>query len=226
MIWLEDQKIRHYKIEDRRVLRDATGKNWVVVFKQYLKELECPYGVEIDLPAVLDWLLSIAVRWEFEEVSKSNQDLRCGIGPKNSITSTSRQLSHLSNSSALDISPTDPTFISGTKALAKILQIAPHPDPTVLLTAIKIVLQEKLSESALSKEKTNGSAAGKEYAITAKECGFNLGDPVLNEAAKTLRLLHLRELRLLQTRVNELIVAVQGITADPKTNQMLGKVGR
>ena len=49
VVWLEDQKIRHYKIEDRNVLRNKTGKDWIVVFKKYLKEMECPYRVELDL---------------------------------------------------------------------------------------------------------------------------------------------------------------------------------
>lgn len=222
VVWLEDQKIRHYKIEDRNMLRDATGKDWVVIFKHYLKAMECPYRVELDLPAVLDWLLGVAVRYEFDEVSESNPDVRRGIGQKGSTSSLSKQLSITSVCSALDIPSTDPTFISGTQALAKILQIAPHHDPTVLLTAARIVIQEKLVESAKIKEDT----VREEYTITAKECGFDLGDPVLSEAAKVLRLLHLQELRLLQTRVNELIVAVQGITANPKTNQSLGKVGR
>ena len=47
----------------------------------------------------------------------------------------------------------------------------------------------------------------------------------MNEAAKIIRLLHVTDLRELQTRINEAIVAVQAITANPKTNQSLGRVG-
>lgn len=53
-----------------------------------------------------------------------------------------------------------------------------------------------------------------------------LADATLNEAAQILRLLHIEELRELQTRINEAIVAVQAIIADPKTDHRLGKVGR
>ena len=28
IVWLEDQKIRHYKIEDRQALRNTTASNW------------------------------------------------------------------------------------------------------------------------------------------------------------------------------------------------------
>ena len=41
-----------------------------------------------------------------------------------------------------------------------------------------------------------------------------------------LRLLHIAELRELQTKVNELIASVQALVADPKTNVKLGKVGK
>lgn len=51
-------------------------------------------------------------------------------------------------------------------------------------------------------------------------------DATLNEAARILRLLHIEELRELQTRINEAIVAVQAVIADPKTDHRLGKVGR
>lgn len=51
-------------------------------------------------------------------------------------------------------------------------------------------------------------------------------DAVINEAAQILRLLHIEELRELQTKINEAIVAVQAIIADPKTDHRLGKVGR
>lgn len=228
VVWLEDQKIRHYKIEDRTPLREKNGREWVLMFKKYLTALECPYAVELDLPAVLDWLLGVAVRYEFGEVAESNPDIRQGLGREAVFASLPRQLSQ-PGKSALDIDVTDPIFISGTQALAKILKITPHPDPSVLLEAARIVIQEKLTESALE-EAASKSAAKKEevkqYTITAKECGFDLGDPVLSEAAKVLRLLHIQELRDLQTRINELIVAVQKITANPKTDQSLGQVGR
>ena len=55
-------------------------------------------------------------------------------------------------------------------------------------------------------------------------CGL-FEDYVTQEAAKILRLLHIRELRELQTLANEAIIAVQNLTANPKTDTKLGKVG-
>lgn len=224
VVWLEDQKIRHYKIEERKPLREDEGQQWVTSFRKYVKALECPYTVEVDLIAVVDWLLGVAVRYEFKEVVQSNPEIKRVVGQEAPHQGLPQQLSQ-SAKSCLDIEPSDATFISGTQALAKILKITSHPDPCVLLEAIRIVIQEKLSESALS-ESAKSTVKSKRYAITAKECGFDLGDPVLSEAAMVLRLLHIQELRDLQTHINELIVAVQAITANPKTDQSLGQVGR
>ena len=112
------------------------------------------------------------------------------------------------------------------------LKVTPHPDPAVTLASCRIVIEKRFSKQALEthKQKSGGDKLAKSqqkyFSVTAKDCGFNLGDPVLDEAAKVLRLLHIRELRNLQTSINELIVAVQTITADPKTDQTLGVVGR
>ena len=61
--------------------------------------------------------------------------------------------------------------------------------------------------------------------MKTKKCIFFISDSAVNEAAKIIRLLHVTDLRELQTRINEAIVAVQAITANPKTDQSLGRVG-
>ena len=61
VVWLEDQKIRHYKIEDRAALRDICAGNWDVALKQYLADLG--YSGATDQKAVItDWLLGYAGR--------------------------------------------------------------------------------------------------------------------------------------------------------------------
>jgi len=58
------------------------------------------------------------------------------------------------------------------------------------------------------------------------ELGFQTSDFATGEAAKILRLLHIKELRELQSFANEAIVAVQALTANPKTDTKLGKIGQ
>jgi hypothetical protein len=50
-------------------------------------------------------------------------------------------------------------------------------------------------------------------------------DGAVDAAARVLRMLYIRDLRGLQSAVDEAIVAVQELTADPKTDSALGKVG-
>ena len=228
VVWLEDQKIRHYKIEQRSDLRNKTGDKWKSTFRKFLADLECPHDLEGHQHAAVDWLLGVAVRYDFGDAAHKHPQLRCGLD----YTETQKRPSLPEQKSALDIDPSNETFVSGVQALAKIVQVTIHQDPSVLLEAIRIVIEERLFETETAEEAVKSKdVSGKEkksrkqYSITAKDCGFDLGDPVLNEAAKVLRLLHLQELRYLQTNINELIVAVQSITADPKTDQSLGRVG-
>lgn len=47
----------------------------------------------------------------------------------------------------------------------------------------------------------------------------------IDAAVRALRLIHVENLREVQTKINETIVAVQELTADPRTDKKLGKVG-
>ena len=55
---------------------------------------------------------------------------------------------------------------------------------------------------------------------------FVYPDSAVREAAKIIRLLQIHQLRELQTKINQSIVTVQMLSANPKTDQSLGKVGR
>jgi RLL motif-containing protein 1 len=69
VVWLEDQKIRHYKIEDRKALRDISSSDWSKTFKQYTDDLACP--IRSDNPGeMLEWLLAFAVRLEYADNGK------------------------------------------------------------------------------------------------------------------------------------------------------------
>lgn len=65
---------------------------------------------------------------------------------------------------------------------------------------------------------------GKPYPIFDGQ-GMNQKDDDVEQAARILRLLQIHGLRNLQTMINETIVQTQDITANPKTDTKLGKVG-
>ncbi|KAG8212679.1 hypothetical protein J437_LFUL019553, partial [Ladona fulva] len=71
--WLEDQKIRHYKIEDRQNLRNITSLDWPKHFKQYYTDLAAP---DYKRPEEqIDWLLAFAVRLEYADNVDKFKDL-------------------------------------------------------------------------------------------------------------------------------------------------------
>lgn len=56
--------------------------------------------------------------------------------------------------------------------------------------------------------------------------GFETGDKVVDKTAKIMRALHVRPLRQVQDDINHIVADMQALTANPKTNSKLGKVGR
>ncbi|XP_032362083.1 RNA transcription, translation and transport factor protein [Etheostoma spectabile] len=215
IVWLEDQKIRHYKIEDRGNLRNIPSSDWPKAYQKYLQDLNCPFGVE-EKQEALDWLLGLSVRYEYGDNVAKYKDCKPLAAPGNSEEKAGDPLLNLDSSS--------PDFKAGVTALANILKIQRHDDYLVMLKAIRILIQERLSPEAISK--ASQSTEGIPVALDKHVLGFDTGDATLNEAAQILRLLHIEELRELQTKINEAIVAVQAIIADPKTDHRLGKVGR
>ncbi|KAG8449224.1 hypothetical protein GDO86_016044 [Hymenochirus boettgeri] len=212
IVWLEDQKIRHYKIEERGNLRNIHSSEWPTQYEKYLSDVNCPFIVQ-DRQESIDWLLGLAVRLEYGDNAAKYQNAK----PLN--TEVAKSTEPLIN---LDVA--NPDFKAGVLALANLLQIQRHDDYLVMLKAIRILVQERLTPEAVAK--SNSSKEGLPVALDKHILGFDTGDAVLNDAARILRLLHIEELRELQTKINEAIVAVQAIIADPKTDHRLGKVGR
>lgn len=212
IVWLEDQKIRHYKIEDRGNLRNIPSSDWPNAYQKYLQDVNCPFEVQ-ERKESLDWLLGLAVRYEYGD----NVDKYKNCEP---LAANSEK----SADPLINLDSSSPDFKAGVMALANILKIQRHDDYLVMLKAIRILIQERLSPEAITKASQNKE--GIPVTLDKHVLGFDTGDATLNEAAQILRLLHIEELRELQTKINEAIVAVQAIIADPKTDHRLGKVGR
>jgi hypothetical protein len=56
--------------------------------------------------------------------------------------------------------------------------------------------------------------------------GFATGDDEIDLVSRVVRLSHLKDLRNLQTEVDDVLTSVQELTANPKTNVASGKVGK
>lgn len=65
ILWLEEQKIRHYKIEDRALLRETESTEWDKGYKKYMKDLACPINNKRN--EEIEWLLTYAIRLEYTD---------------------------------------------------------------------------------------------------------------------------------------------------------------
>lgn len=120
-------------------------------------------------------------------------------------------------------------FKQGVEELADYLKVPLHPNHLITLAAISKVIQRKYSGEGILQEKQTkeqSKLSGVTVHLNDTNLGFTTGDKILDKAAKVLRLLHINDVRQLQTVINRVIVEVQEITANPKTDTSLGQTGR
>lgn len=221
VVWLEDQKIRHYSVEDREQLRQINSPNWRQALNKYLTDLELGgLATSASNVEISDVLLGIGVRYEYcdnvEKFSKASSDI---------IQSEQKQAPKIVAANPFDkLDFSSPEFIMGVNTLAERLKVAKHSNHLVTLEACATLIKTRYSKDAV-KSGANKQKTGNPFPFQEVDQSFDCGDYVLNQAGKILRLLFICDIRDLQTKINECIVAVQTVTANPKTDTRLGKVG-
>lgn len=205
------------KIEDRAGLRDINNTTeWDKAFDKYKQDLNCPPLFTTQLE-ILSWILGFATKLEYGDHADKYRAV------------SAEQFENKNQSSAPTIKSTNPfdnldftskDFETGVRNLALKFDIPYHPDHLVLLQAIARLARDNFSVEALKEQ----IPEGKPYPIF-DGAGFNYENNDLETGARILRLLQIQSVRELQTLINETIVSVQNITADPKTDSKLGKVG-
>lgn len=185
-----------------------------------MQDLNCPIS-SLESSSLTDWLLGYAVRLEYGDNVEKYKAMTAESVKQNQPSPDAAKTSNPIDS--MDFEGAD--FKAGVASLAQLLQIPPHPDHKQVLQAVCIVIKERLSKEALSKSQ-NQEVSKVFLPLDKMDLGFETGDYISTEAAKILRLLHIRDLRDLQTDINSAIVKVQAITANPKTDTRLGQVGR
>lgn len=226
VIWLEDQKIRFYKIEDRVALREINNPGWVTALKKYLSDLGCPVKNLSQKAAVVNWMLSYAIRLDYADNASD-------LNKKHSERDARKHAADVDMHGGMsDITGDDPDLKAGVMSLAKLLGMPDHPDHTVVLQAVSRFVETRLSDEAIAISRSEAAKKKPKLKeidfmpLNKTSLGFDVNDSAINEAAKIIRLLQIHELRELQTRINQAIVSVQRVTANPKTDQSLGRVGR
>jgi len=245
VIWTEDQKIRHYKIEERGPLRDPDNPKWEDAFDKYWNDVGFPLSwKDLERTQIVDMFLGYALRLEYGD----NADKFKTITPDAAKEAAVAKPIFNTGNPLDNLDPTSEEFRKGLISVAQTLEIPLHDDPLVLASAVAKTVKAKLSKDVLLPKEDKspspqpqqlslggrkkivassiGATSSAAFPYESSDLGFETGDPALDNACRILRLLHIKDLRDLQTKINEIIVAVQIHTADPKTDQRLGVVGR
>ncbi|CAB4060630.1 CGI99 [Lepeophtheirus salmonis] len=206
--WLESNKFQKIPDGPDRIL-----SSWPTSFGAYLKEMGC--HEESNLHKQIIWLLSTAIQQDYKE-------LRYRL-PDPSTLSLSTQAKDNEQKAFTDTVDLESEELKkAVNEFASKIKMAQHPDHLVTLEACcKYIIQNVALKNISSKE---GNVLTD---IQSNSLGLqDIKDPVVLTSAKILRLLHISSLRDLQNKINQVIVKIQGITANPKTDTTLGKVGR
>lgn len=124
ILWLEDQKIRHYKIEDREDLRGIDNPNkWNQAYEKYKVDIGVPKLA--NRTEELAWILSYAVRLEYMDRADTLKQINSATviesrKPAEPVLASSNPFDSMDMSSA--------DFEQGVRKLGELLNIAYHPD--------------------------------------------------------------------------------------------------
>ncbi|XP_052865256.1 RNA transcription, translation and transport factor protein-like [Anopheles cruzii] len=227
IVWLEDQKIRHYSIENRENLKQVDAVNvWDMAYETYKRDVGMPQEL-VTRQEQLTWLLLHAVRLEYSDNVDTYRPLTGARKLEEEKRSTVPEVKSTNPFDSLDF--TNAQFAEGARNLADRLGIAYHPDHLVSLRAAGRAIHDCLNKETLKEQLVTGQPIAIAQLGTGKPLvaagGARKGDEDVVKATQILRLLQIQNMRKMQTTINETIVTVQNVTADPKTDTALGKVG-
>uniref|UniRef100_A0A7S3Y2A7 Uncharacterized protein n=1 Tax=Heterosigma akashiwo TaxID=2829 RepID=A0A7S3Y2A7_HETAK len=232
--WLEDRKIRLYSIEERTALRNP-GPAWGSAFKKYLEDLECPQSyihaegrLEGSSLRGLRWLLHKAIAYEYEDKGSTYNARAAAVAAAHHLPppppgSDTREVVGAAGAAAATAGGGDPLAV-----VAELCRRCGVRQSEDLLSTLRMLhLAIKVKYGSLE-ELANDQKEDIQQRLNLDNfpLGFSTEDPLLDKAAKLLKMLYLTDLRNLQNSINDILVTAQEFTANPKTNTALGKVGR
>ena len=229
VLWIEDSKLRSGK---GFPLKDTYAPNWDKEYREYLKVIQCPLELYLEEEnfnkCTLTWLIGQAIKLQYSLKARELNEKASAMMMISDGTSPNKKMKTISSNPIENLDFQSADFREGVRRLADLLKVnQSHPDHLVTLEACCKIISTRLSQKNI---KNSNLAAKKGETFLLKDHDFgvppNIKDPVLKEAVKILRLIHLNNLRDLQSDINATIETVQAATANPKTDTRLGKVGR
>lgn len=211
--WLEDTHIRRLPIRDRAPLIHAP---FTPALHDYLVQLNAPAIVlppnvkdEVSdvrlLHPALAWLVDLALNLHYSDDADYYNE------PVDPWDGLCVPVVKGANSS--------PEVKEATANLLKILNIEDPPEsPEDGLNIAADIIEHLTADTP--------TTVGEVPSLDDIPLGFSTNDPLVDRVVKIMRVLHIRQLHDLQDDINDIIADMQAITADPKTNSKLGKIGR
>jgi RLL motif-containing protein 1 len=214
VIWLEDNVFyTDFSPEFMSQLHNVKDPEWNRVFKEYLNECSCPFDAMTERTSCVDWLLREAIRLVVDDPNTS---------PLMYLNVAQVEAASKPSKNQINLDVESQAARDGINKMAEVLHMTRHPNPNITFQAIASLL----SKNPNKKRKENiDQSAVVSLPLEKVTLGFDTRDKSLNDVCKIVRLLHLRNLRQLQTQIDSAMVSAQSITADPKTDQTLGKTG-
>jgi len=208
VLWLEEEKIRLYEQKDRKVLRDFSTKAWYQHAADYARELGVSAAglAEDDLPKKLQVLNSL-VNFAVHDIYRDKVE----IGEVKLVADTEHVTGGVEKQLLGDLQPP-------LNRILKHLQLPKLPEDAIDTDTVAALrcLQTRLVEPSKATETLD---------LDSLPTGIDLEDKEVKRVAGVLRLLHGIELGQLQVNINYVVNDLQQVTADPKTDSSLGKVG-
>lgn len=238
-VWLEDRHIRQLPVEQRAPLR----ANRAEAVRQYFVDCQAPEHILAHLDAgehrpVCSWLIGIALAYEYSDKYGEYEDAYRSVATSSDHQVASPSLLAADDpelellAASLDVQPqanSISTLQVICKAARKLSRHVPNgsSSPGTQLAASKVSVPQHRQSTPDGRFATFPQVAD-ELAPLGENTfplGLTLGDAVIDDVARVLRMLHIQRLREMQDAVNAVIACMQEFTANPKTDARLGKVG-
>lgn len=198
--WLEDVHIRRWSKYVRGSMRSSPFDG---ILEAYTSALELPAECATDAATAVSYLLDVALSLYFDDCADV---FNTPVDPW-----AGRTVPEISGAAE------NAEVQSAVRALLAAVNIEEELNAADASEIVADIVEQRLSDN--TSPPTGGG-------IDKLPLASATGDVVVDQVITVMRLLHVAELSKLQTAINDVIANMQSVTADPKINARLGKVGQ